>query len=109
MLFTGESDDIQVKGAVSIYVTGRKTISTSEILVSSGVAAAAGRKSVIIFNDSATVEVFMGPTGLVASSATRTGILISPKTGFRIDLSDTIFAYLRTEAGSADVIIQELG
>lgn len=90
----------------TLYVAGRKTVSTSEVLAAASTSNATGRQTLLIFNTSDTVTIYIGPTGL---TPTTTGIPISPQGMVRIDTQANINVYVLTASGSADVIFQEIG
>lgn len=90
----------------SLYVAGRKTISTSQVLAAASTSNQTGRQTLFIYNTSSTVTVYFGPSGLSSST---TGIPIEPTSSVRMDVSDAVSVYLLTASGSADVVIHEVG
>lgn len=88
--------------------TGIKSVGTSEVIAASGVANADGRQTILLINRSDTVTVWTGPTGFTAGDA-GVGIAISPRESIRIDITENITLYLKTEASTANVVIWEIG
>lgn len=92
------------------YITGRKTITSSaETIAAASSSNLATRQTLIIYNTSDTVTVYFGPTGFTAGGASSTGLEISPRATARLDFTGNNNVYLRTNSGTADVIIQEAG
>jgi hypothetical protein len=88
--------------------TGIKSVGTSEVIAAAGVSNTADRQTILLINRSNTVTVWVGPTGFSAGDA-GVGIAISPRESIRVDITENISLYLRTEASTANVVIWEIG
>lgn len=91
-----------------VYVAGRKTVSTSEVLAAASTSNATGRQTVIVYNTSTDTTVYFGPTGFT-TGISGTGIPIFPGSIGRLDFTLNNNVYLKTDSGSADVVIHEAG
>ena len=65
------------------------------------------RRAISVYNQSATVSAFIGPSGVAASGATQ-GIELRPKTGFTLPLSENAQLYGITAASTADISYLQL-
>ena len=84
------------------YLTGLKTASTTELLVSVGGANLVSRKTLTIYNKGAQ-DVYFGPTGVTDT----TGIPIIKDEAVTMDVGDNVHVYIVTKTGTTSVVIQE--
>jgi len=98
-----KSDTLQ--GALT---TGIKSVGTSEVIAAAGVSNATGREVILLMNRSDTVTAWVGPTGFTAGDA-GVGIPIYPRETVRLNMTENITVYLRTEASTANIVIWEIG
>jgi len=92
----------------SSVVTTIKAVSTTEVIAAASTSNAPRRQTIFIRNTSETTTVWLGESGFTAGAA-GAGIPIYPTESIRLDINENISLYLRTEAGSINVVIWELG
>ena len=87
-----------------LYLSARKTVTTTGINAAVGSQAADGRQFVTIYNDS-NKTIFFGPSTLATSEMEP----LRRRQRVEIAASTDIEVVLKTESGTAEVIIQEIG
>lgn len=87
------------------YIAGAITATTSATEAKVGVSRLVGREMVRIFNNSTSVTIYFGPSGVTTS----TGEPLNPGEGVSIPAGDQIGVFFLTSAGTADIRVQEMG
>lgn len=87
------------------YVAGAMTASTSLQEAKVGVSRLTNREMIRIYNNSSSVTIYFGPSGVTTS----TGEPLKPGEGVSIPAGDQIGIYILTASGTADIRVQEMG
>jgi hypothetical protein len=88
---------------LSDCVVGNKTVSTSQVALQIGVSNFANRQGLEVQN-LGTAPIYVGPTGVAASS----GIKIGPETSRWFAFKDSFTLYAIAASGSHDVRVMEV-
>jgi hypothetical protein len=87
-----------------LYESGRKTVNTAGVVAAVSTQAADGRQFVRIYNDGPQI-VYFGPSGLATTDMEP----LRRRQSVEIAATPDVEVVLKTDSGTSDVIIQEIG